>query len=119
MERERLYELPLAKYDMVIDTSRTFAKLLLQRIMMSHTNEALEKLYGEFAIGQEFDEFGGKYFVNIAIVDWGIETDVILHRLLLVGCKPVYDTFCSVDLVTKITSASWRIYSLINKCRSC
>ncbi|KAL8024078.1 hypothetical protein Plhal710r2_c005g0021591 [Plasmopara halstedii] len=160
MEQARPYELPRAKYDMVIDTGRTFAKTPLQKIMVSlagkhHGNEALEKLYGEFAIGQvsklpggnlrvkvktkeacmklertkvnilggvfefkEFDVLGGKYFIDIANVDSDTNTDVILHRLFLLGCKPVYDTFREVNLVTGITSATWRIYCLPSTCPS-
>uniref|UniRef100_K3XCL9 Uncharacterized protein n=1 Tax=Globisporangium ultimum (strain ATCC 200006 / CBS 805.95 / DAOM BR144) TaxID=431595 RepID=K3XCL9_GLOUD len=160
MEQARPYALPRARFDMVIDTGRTFAKTPLQKIMASlsgkhHGNDALEKLYSKFEIGQisklpggnlrvkvkskeaclalertkvnilggvfmfkEFDVLGGKYFIDISNVDSGTNTDVMLHRLFLLGCKPVYDTFREVNLATGITSATWRVYFLSTTCPS-
>ena len=53
MEQARPYALPRARFDMVIDTGHTFAKTPLQKVMASlsgksHSNTALEKLYGTF-----------------------------------------------------------------------
>ncbi|KAG3196285.1 hypothetical protein PC129_g24716, partial [Phytophthora cactorum] len=50
MEQARPYALPRARYDMVIDTGRTFAKTPLQKIMASlsgksHGSDVLERLY--------------------------------------------------------------------------
>lgn len=160
MEQARPYALPRARFDMVIDTGRTFAKTPLQKIMASlsgkhHGNDALEKLYGTFEIGQisklpggnlrvkvksqeaclalertkvtilggvfmfkEFDVLGGKYFIDISNVDSDTNTDVMLHRLFLLGCKPVYDTFREVNLATGMTSATWRVYFLSTTCPS-
>ncbi|KAL7995513.1 putative bardet-Biedl syndrome 1 protein [Plasmopara halstedii] len=154
----RPYELPRARYDMVINTGRTFAKTPLQKIMASltgshHGNDALEKLYGEHAIGQvsklpggnlrvkvktkeaclqlertkvnimggvfmfnEFDILASKYFVDISNVDSDTKTDTILHRLFIIGCKPIYDTFREVNMTTGMTSATWRVYFLSNTC---
>ncbi|KAF1318173.1 hypothetical protein FI667_g14138, partial [Globisporangium splendens] len=67
---------------------------------------------------KEFDVLGGKYFLDIANVDSDTDTDVILHRLFLLGCKPVYDTFREVNLATGITSATWRVYFLSTSCPS-
>lgn len=160
MEQARPYALPRARFDMVIDTGRTFAKTPLQKIMASlsgkhHGNDALEKLYSTFEIGQisklpggnlrvkvksqeaclalertkvnilggvfmfkEFDVLGGKYFIDISNVDSDTNTDVMLHRLFLLGCKPVYDTFREVNLATGMTSATWRVYFLSTTCPS-
>lgn len=70
MDQARPYALPRARYDMVIDTGRTFAKTPLQKIMASlagshHGNDALEKLYSEHAIGQVSKLPGGNLRVNI------------------------------------------------------
>ncbi|KAL7681768.1 hypothetical protein Plhal304r1_c054g0139031 [Plasmopara halstedii] len=130
----RLYELPRAKYDVVIDTSQVLAKAPLQKIMVSlagkhHGNDVFEPPYGEFAIGQVSRLPGGnlrvkgktkeailklertkytwyKYFIDIANVDSDTSTDVILHRLFLLRCKPVYDSFREINLMTGITSAT-------------
>ncbi|KAF1327933.1 putative Pollike protein, partial [Globisporangium splendens] len=158
MEQARPYALPRAKFDMVIDTGRTFAKTPLHKIMVSlsgksHGNKVLEELYQLYEIGQvsklpggnlrvkvkskdacmrlertrvnilggvfvfkEFDILGPKYFVDISNVD--SDTDVILHRLFLLGCQPVYDTFREVNLATGITSATWRVYFMSKSCPS-
>ncbi|CAI5721984.1 unnamed protein product [Peronospora destructor] len=65
-----------------------------------------------------FDVLGGKYFIDISNVDSDTNTDVMLHRLFLLGCKPVYDTFREVNLATGITSATWRVYFLSTTCPS-
>jgi hypothetical protein len=70
MEQARPYALPRAKYDMVIDTGRTFAKTPLQKIMASlsgkhHGNEALENLYQRFEIGQISKLPGGNLRVKV------------------------------------------------------
>uniref|UniRef100_K3XBH9 Uncharacterized protein n=2 Tax=Globisporangium ultimum (strain ATCC 200006 / CBS 805.95 / DAOM BR144) TaxID=431595 RepID=K3XBH9_GLOUD len=131
MEQARPYQLPKAKYDMVIDTGRALAKTSVHKILASlagpdHGNSALEELYKQFEIGQiskmpggnlrvkvkskeacvrlertkvnilggvftfkEFDILGDKYYLDISNVDCDMDTDVILHRLFLLGCKPV------------------------------
>jgi hypothetical protein len=67
---------------------------------------------------KEFDVLGGKYFLDISNVDSDTDTDLILQRLFLLGCKPVYDTFREVNLATGITSATWRVYFLTSSCPS-
>jgi hypothetical protein len=158
MEQARPYQLPKAKYDMVIDTGRALAKTSVHKILASlagpdHGNSALEELYKQFEIGQiskmpggnlrvkvkskeacvrlertkvnilggvftfkEFDILGDKYYLDISNVDCDMDTDVILHRLFLLGCKPVYDTFREVNLPTGVTSATWRVYFLSRSC---
>ncbi|KAF1331678.1 putative Pollike protein, partial [Globisporangium splendens] len=158
MEQARPYQLPRAKYDMVIETGRALAKTSVHKILASlagpeHGNSALEELYKQFEIGQiskmpggnlrvkvkskevcvrlertkvnilggvftfkEFDSLGDKYYLDIANVDCDMGTDVILHRLFLLGCKPVYDTFREVNLTTGMTSATWRVYFLSRSC---
>ncbi|KAG3058958.1 hypothetical protein PC122_g20492, partial [Phytophthora cactorum] len=158
MEQARPYALPRARYDMVIDTGRTFAKTPLQKIMASlsgksHGSDVLERLYQTYEIGQvsklpggnlrvkvkskeacillertqvnilggvfrfkEFDVLSAKYFIDISNVDSDTNTDLILERLFLLGCKPVYDTFREVNLATGLTSATWRVYFLSNSC---
>ncbi|KAF1775818.1 hypothetical protein GQ600_17927 [Phytophthora cactorum] len=158
MEQARPYALPRARYDMVIDTGRTFAKTPLQKIMASlsgksHGSDVLERLYQTYEIGQvsklpggnlrvkvkskeacillertqvnilggvfrfkEFDVLSAKYFIDISNVDSDTNTDLILQRLFLLGCKPVYDTFREVNLATGLTSATWRVYFLSNSC---
>ena len=46
---------------------------------------------------KEFDIIGGKYFIDISNVDSDTDTTLILQRLFLLGCKPVYDTFRGVN----------------------
>ena len=160
MEQARPYALPRAKYDMVIDTGRTFAKTPLQKILSSlssksHGSDVLESLYKSYDIGQisklpggnlrvkvkskeaclllertkvnilggvfmfkEFDVLSAKYFIDISNVDSDTDTDLILQRLFVLGCKPVYDTFREVNLATGLTSATWRVYFLSNACPS-
>lgn len=70
MEQARPYALPRARFDMVIDTGRTFAKTPLQKIIASlsgksHGNAALEKLYGMFEIGQVSKLPGGNLRVKV------------------------------------------------------
>lgn len=60
----------------------------------------------------------GKLFIDISNVDSDTKTDVILHRLFLFGCKPVYATFCEVNLTTGVTSVTWRMYFLSTTCIS-
>ena len=158
IEQARPYALPRARYDMVIDTGRTFAKTPLQKIMASlsgksHGSDILERLYQTYEIGQvsklpggnlrvkvkskeacillertqvnilggvfrfkEFDVLSAKYFIDISNVDCDTNTDLILQRLFLLGCNPVYDTFREVNLATGLTSATWRVYFLSNSC---
>ncbi|KAF1775023.1 hypothetical protein GQ600_12224 [Phytophthora cactorum] len=65
---------------------------------------------------KEFDVLSAKYFIDISNVDSDTNTDLILQRLFLLGCKPVYDTFREVNLATGLTSATWRVYFLSNSC---
>ncbi|CEG47962.1 uncharacterized protein PHALS_05446 [Plasmopara halstedii] len=70
IDQARPYELPRKRYDMVIDTGRTFAKTPLQKIMSSltgshHGNDALEKLYGDHAIDQVSKLPGGNLRVKM------------------------------------------------------
>ncbi|KAL7994779.1 hypothetical protein Plhal703r1_c50g0154041 [Plasmopara halstedii] len=127
MDRARPYELPRAKFDMVIATGRTFAKTPLQRIMASlagsnHGNDSkdaclkLERtkvniLGGIFQL-KEYDVLANKYYLDILKVDSHTNTDVILLRLFILGCQPIYDTFREVNMATGITSATWRVYFL-------
>ncbi|KAL7685782.1 hypothetical protein Plhal304r1_c029g0094831 [Plasmopara halstedii] len=74
IDQARPYELPRARYDMVIDTGRTFAKPALQKIMASltgshHGNDALEKLHGEHAIGQVSKLPGGSLRLKVKAKD--------------------------------------------------
>ncbi|KAF1328370.1 putative Pollike protein, partial [Globisporangium splendens] len=158
LEQARPYQLPRAKYDMVIETGRALAKTPVQKILASlassgHGNAALEELYKRFEIGQisklpggnlrvkvkskdacvrlertkvnilggvftfkEFDILGDKYYLDISNVDSDTNTDLILERLFILGCKPVYDTFREVNLATGVTSATWRVYFLSSSC---
>ncbi|KAF1327039.1 putative Pollike protein, partial [Globisporangium splendens] len=160
MEQARPYQLPTAKYDMVIETGRALAKTPLQKIMASlastsHGNATLDELYQRFEIGQisklpggnlrvkvktkeacvrlertkvnilggvfsfkEFDILGDKYFIDIVNVDPDVDVRVIVHRLFLLGCQPVYHTFREVNLATGMTSATWRVYFLSSSCPS-
>ncbi|KAF1329068.1 putative Pollike protein, partial [Globisporangium splendens] len=160
MEQARPYQLPTAKYDMVIETGRALAKTPLQKIMASlagtsHGNATLDELYQRFEIGQisklpggnlrvkvktkeacvrlertkvnilggtftfkEFDILGDKYFIDIVNVDPDVDIRVIVHRLFLLGCQPVYHTFREVNLATGMTSATWRVYFLSSSCPS-
>uniref|UniRef100_A0AAV1VNR0 Uncharacterized protein n=1 Tax=Peronospora matthiolae TaxID=2874970 RepID=A0AAV1VNR0_9STRA len=70
IDQARPYELPRAKYDMVIDTGRTFAKTPLQKIMASltgksHGSDVLERLYASHAIGQISKLPGGNLRVKV------------------------------------------------------
>ena len=158
IEQARPYQLPRAKFDMVIETGRALAKTSVHKILASlasldHGNSELEDLYKQFEIGQiskmpggnlrvkvkskeacmrlehtkvnilgsvftfkEFDILGDKYYLDIANVDCDMDTDTILHRLFLLGCKPVYDTFREVNLTTGVTSAAWRVYFQSRSC---
>jgi len=154
----RPYQLPKAKFDMVIDTGKALAKTSVHKILASlagpdHGNSVLEELYKQFEIGQiskmpggnlrvkvktkdacvrlehtkvnilggvfsfkAFDILGDKYYLDIANIDCDMDTNMILHRLFLLGCKPVYDTFREVNLTTGVTSATWRVYFLARAC---
>ena len=59
-----------------------------------------------------------KYFIDISNVDSDTDTALMLQRLFLLGCKPVYNTFREVNLATGITSATWRVYFLSSSCPS-
>ncbi|TYZ68470.1 hypothetical protein PybrP1_005401, partial [[Pythium] brassicae (nom. inval.)] len=116
--QSRPYAPPRAKFDMVIETGKTFAKTPLQKIMAalvtkSHGNSDLDELYRDF---QPFDALAGKFFIDISNVDSDTDTDLMLQRLFLLGCQPVYDTFRDVNLATGLTSATWRVYFLSTKC---
>ena len=65
---------------------------------------------------KEFDVLGGKYFLDISNMDSETDTSLILQRLFLLGCKPVYDTFREVNVATGITSATWRVYFMTGSC---
>lgn len=75
-------------------------------------------ILGGVYLFKEFDILGGKYFIDISNVDSDTDTDLIMQRLFLLGCKPVYDTFREVNLATGITSATWRVYFLSSSCPS-
>ncbi|KAL7689854.1 hypothetical protein Plhal304r1_c014g0052611 [Plasmopara halstedii] len=64
----------------------------------------------------EFDILAGKYFMHISNVDSDTKTDTNLHRLFIIGCKQIYDTFREVNMTTGKTSATWRVYFLSNTC---
>uniref|UniRef100_K3WYJ5 Uncharacterized protein n=1 Tax=Globisporangium ultimum (strain ATCC 200006 / CBS 805.95 / DAOM BR144) TaxID=431595 RepID=K3WYJ5_GLOUD len=64
------YQLPRAKYDMVIETGRALAKISAHKIMSSlcgpdHGNSALEELYKQFEIGQISKLPGGNLRVKV------------------------------------------------------
>ncbi|KAF1335879.1 hypothetical protein FI667_g590, partial [Globisporangium splendens] len=70
MEQARPYQLPTAKYDMVIETGRALAKTPLQKIMASlagtsHGNATLDELYQRFEIGQISKLPGGNLRVKV------------------------------------------------------
>ncbi|KAF1315557.1 putative Pollike protein, partial [Globisporangium splendens] len=67
---------------------------------------------------KEFDILGDKYFIDIVNVDPDVDIRVIVHRLFLLGCQPVYHTFREVNLATGMTSATWRMYFLSSSCPS-
>uniref|UniRef100_M4BT88 Uncharacterized protein n=1 Tax=Hyaloperonospora arabidopsidis (strain Emoy2) TaxID=559515 RepID=M4BT88_HYAAE len=134
IDQARPYTLPRAKYDMVIATGRTLAKTPLQKIMVSLAGDLRIKVKSKEAclrlkrtkvniLGgaytfKEFDVLGGKYFIDISNMDSDTDTHLILQRLFLLGCKPVYDTFREVNLATGITSATGRVYFLTSSCPS-
>ena len=55
---------------------------------------------------------GGKYFIDISNMYSDTATQLILQRLFLLGCNPVYEPFREVNLATGITSATWHVYFL-------
>ena len=57
-----------------------------------------------------FDVLANKFYLNISNVDSDTDTTVMLHRMFVLGCQPVYDTFCDVNLATVFTSASRRVF---------
>ncbi|KAL7686302.1 hypothetical protein Plhal304r1_c027g0090231 [Plasmopara halstedii] len=121
MKETRPYELPHARYNMVIGTDQTFTKTPPRKIMVSlagkrHGNEAIDQLFVEFAIGG---------ILHVKQVPHRHRKCQLGHQhghdpplLVIIGCKPVYDTFCRVYLVTRIMSATWRIYLLTSTCPS-
>ncbi|POM77014.1 Hypothetical protein PHPALM_5671, partial [Phytophthora palmivora] len=160
IHQSRPYELPRAKYDMVIETGKTFTKTPLTKIMAalvgkSYRNCALDRLYEQKRVGQvskmpggnlrlklkdreaclklerttvsilggvypfkPFDVLASKFFLDVSNVDSDTDTDIILRRLYLLGCEPVYDTFRDVNLATGLTSATWRVYFRSRECPS-
>ncbi|RMX69974.1 hypothetical protein DD238_000673 [Peronospora effusa] len=75
-------------------------------------------ILGGVYLFKEFDIHGGKYFIDISNVGSDTDTDLIMQRLFLLGCNPVYDTFREVNLATGITSATWRVYFSSSSCPS-
>lgn len=65
---------------------------------------------------KKHDVLAGKYFLDISNADSDTSTDMILHRLFTLGYKPIYDTFREVNMLTGITSATWRVYFLSRTC---
>ncbi|KAL7999024.1 hypothetical protein Plhal703r1_c26g0106981 [Plasmopara halstedii] len=65
---------------------------------------------------KEYDVLANKYYLDISNVDSDTNTDVILLRLFILGCQPIYDTFREVNMATGITSATWRVYFLPKSC---
>ncbi|TYZ53554.1 hypothetical protein PybrP1_008978, partial [[Pythium] brassicae (nom. inval.)] len=70
----RPYALPRAKFDMVIDTGRAFAKTPLQKIMAAlvgknHGNAVLDQLYAEFLVGQVSKMPGGNLRMKLKTRD--------------------------------------------------
>ncbi|KAF1773397.1 hypothetical protein GQ600_15376 [Phytophthora cactorum] len=127
-----------------MEQARPYAlrKIMASLSGKSHGSDVLERLYQTYEIGQvsklpggnlrvkvkskeacillertqvqEFDVLSAKYFIDISNVDSDTNTDLILQRLFLLGCKPVYDTFREVNLATGLTSATWRCALMIN-----
>lgn len=74
LHQARPYQLPRARFDMIIDTGRTFAKTPLQKVMASLTgpqlgNPALEELYRTHEIGQVSKLPGGNLRVKVKSTD--------------------------------------------------
>ncbi|KAF1326586.1 putative Pollike protein, partial [Globisporangium splendens] len=158
IHQSRPYQLPRAKYDMVIETGKTFAKTPLTKIMAAlvgtnYGNRALDRLYEQKLVGQvsklpggnlrlklksreaclklerttvsilggvfpfkPFDVLASKFYLDVSNVDSDTNTDLMLRRLYLLGCEPVYDTFRDVNLATGLTSATWRVYFRSSEC---
>lgn len=158
IHQSRPYELPRARYDMVIETGTTFTKTSLTKIMAAlvgtnHRNRTLDRLYEQKRVGQvskmpggnlrlklkdreacmelerttvsilgnvypfkPFDVLASKFFLDISNVDSDTNTDLVLRRLYLLRCEPVYDTYRDVNLATGLTSATWRVYFRSSDC---
>uniref|UniRef100_K3WG12 Uncharacterized protein n=1 Tax=Globisporangium ultimum (strain ATCC 200006 / CBS 805.95 / DAOM BR144) TaxID=431595 RepID=K3WG12_GLOUD len=49
---------------------------------------------------KEFDTLSDKYFLDISNIDSDANKDLILERLFILGCMPVFDTYREVNLAT-------------------
>ncbi|KAF1315563.1 putative Pollike protein, partial [Globisporangium splendens] len=158
IHQSRPYQLPRAKYDMVIETGKTFAKTPLTKIMAAlvgtnYGNRALDRLYEQKLVDQvsklpggnlrlklksreaclklerttvsilggvfpfkPFDVLASMFYLDVSNIDSDTNTDLMLRRLYLLGCEPVYDTFRDVNLATGLTSATWRVYFRSSEC---
>ncbi|KAL7689654.1 hypothetical protein Plhal304r1_c015g0056851 [Plasmopara halstedii] len=65
---------------------------------------------------KEYDVLANKYYLDISNVDSDTNTNVILLRLFILGCQPIYDTFRVVNMATGIASATWRVYFMPKSC---
>ncbi|TYZ68504.1 hypothetical protein PybrP1_006002 [[Pythium] brassicae (nom. inval.)] len=109
--QSRPYAPPRAKFDMVIETG----KLKTQEACMKLERTTVSILGSVYPF-KPFDAHAGKFFIDISNVDSDTDTDLMLQRLFLLGCRPVYDTFRDVNLATGLTFATWRVYFLSTKC---
>ncbi|POM79846.1 Hypothetical protein PHPALM_2390, partial [Phytophthora palmivora] len=136
IHQSRTYELPRAKYGLVIETGKTFTKTPLTKIMAAlagkgiatarstlKDREACLKLesttvsiLGGVYLFKPFDVLASKFFLDVSNVDSDTDTDLILRHLYLLGCEPVYDTFRDVNLATGLASATWRVYFRSREC---
>ncbi|KAL7995041.1 hypothetical protein Plhal703r1_c48g0151011 [Plasmopara halstedii] len=131
----RPYQLPRARYSLVLETGGSFARTAPQKILQSfvrdHNNPVLAELFRDNLVGQlsklpggnlrlkvktrsfkfkEFDVLEEKYLLDVSSIDSDLDTDCMMKRLFELGCRPLYDTFREVNVATGITTATWRVY---------
>ncbi|CAI5747276.1 unnamed protein product [Peronospora destructor] len=63
-----------------------------------------------------FDVLANKFCLDISNVDSDADTNLMLYRLFVLGCQPVYDTFRNVNLATGLISATWCVFFRSAKC---
>ncbi|KAL7679805.1 hypothetical protein Plhal304r1_c073g0161181 [Plasmopara halstedii] len=121
----RPYQLPRARYALVLETGGSFARTAPQKILQSfvrdHNNPMLAELFRDNLVGQlsklpsgnlrlkvrtQFDVLEEKYFLDVSSIDSDLDTDCMMKRSFELGCRPLYDTFREVNVATDITTAT-------------
>ncbi|KAL7693485.1 hypothetical protein Plhal304r1_c004g0018141 [Plasmopara halstedii] len=136
----RPYQLPRARYSLVLETRGSFARIAPQKILQSfvrdHNNPVLAELFRDNLVVQLSKLPDGNLCLKVRTreacmklerqaiqllggsfnIDSDLDTDCMMKRLFELGCRPLYDTFRRVNVATGITTATWRVYFVSTSC---